>query len=105
MAICITCTTEMRKTQVKYKGMNFEALQCPKCKQRIFTEELAMKAVAKMEAKRLQKEYIKSPLKIGHSMGMTFPKEMVEVFHLSSKSKVKMRPRPAEGKIELIVEQ
>lgn len=103
---CINCNVPMKKTFVEYKGMKFEARQCPKCKEKIFTEDMAMKAISKLEAKRLEKEYVKHPMKIGHSWGMTFPKDMAEVFNLNdSRTKLRLQPKVAEGKIEIILKK
>lgn len=99
---CINCGVKMKKTFVKYKGIKFEARQCPKCSEKVFTEELTMKAIAELESKRLQQEYIKHPMKIGHSWGMTFPKDMAEVFNLDNpKTKLSLHPKLAENKIEI----
>src|SRR3989344_3131573 len=99
---CINCGIPMEKTFVEFRGTKFEARQCPKCKEKIFTEELAMKAISQLESKRLQQEYIKHPIKIGHSWGITFPKDMTEVFNLNnSKTKIKLHPKLAENKIEI----
>lgn len=89
---CIECNVALKKTFVKYKGTEFEALQCPKCKEKIFTEDMTMRAISKLEEKRLKSEYIKRPIKIGHSIGITFPKEIVEVFGLESMAKLKIYP-------------
>ena len=41
-------------------------------------------------------------MKIGHSWGMTFPKEMAEVFSLDNpKTKLSLHPKLAENKIEI----
>ncbi|MFH1073125.1 MAG: hypothetical protein V1743_06890 [Nanoarchaeota archaeon] len=81
-------------------------MQCPKCKEKIFTEELTMKAIQKLEARRLQKEYVKKPLRIGNSIGMTFPKEVSRTFNLDGKNaKIRLHPNLAEGKIILEVEE
>ena len=99
---CINCNVKMKKTFVEYKGVKFEARQCPKCKEKIFTEDLTMKAISKLESKRLEKEYIKHPMKIGHSWGITFPKDMAEVFDLNNpKTKLRLHPKLAENKIEI----
>jgi len=104
--LCINCKVKMKKTFVEYKGMKFEARQCPKCKEKIFTEDLTMKAISKLESKRLQKEYLKHPMKIGHSWGMIFPKDMVEVFNLDNpKIKMGLQPKLAENKIEIVLKQ
>ena len=102
---CINCKVPMVKATVKYKGMNFEARQCPKCKEKIFTEDLTMKAISQLEKSRLADEYKKRPIKIGHSWGITFPKEMAKVFRLDSpKTLLKIHPNVEKGKIELSVE-
>ncbi|MBD3362022.1 hypothetical protein GF358_04505 [Candidatus Woesearchaeota archaeon] len=99
---CINCNIPMKKTSVKYKGIKFEAMQCPKCKQKIFTEDLAMKAINKIESERLKSEYIKHPIKIGHSWGITFPKEITDVFELNKgNTKLKIHPDVTRGKIEI----
>lgn len=103
---CINCEIPMKKTFVGYKKMKFEARQCPKCKEKIFTEEMAMKAISKLESERLKKEYTKHPMKIGHSWGMTFPKDMAEVFNLNnSDTKISVHPKLAENKIELVLKK
>ncbi len=100
--LCIDCNIPMRKTTVKYKGLEFEARECPKCKEKIFTEDLTMKAIVKLEASRLENQYIKRPIKIGHSWGITFPKEITEVFGLNkSRTLLKMHPDVEKGKIEI----
>lgn len=94
----------MKKTSIKYKDIEFEARECPKCKEKIFTEDLTMKAISKLEAKRLEEEYVKHPIKIGHSWGMTFPKEVAEVFELTNpKATLKVQPHLEEGKIEILL--
>lgn len=100
--LCINCNKPMKKVFVDYKGIKFEARQCPKCKEKIFTEELAMKAINKLEERRLEREYIKHPIKIGHSWGVTFPKVITEVFGLGNpRTALKMHPDVEKGKIEI----
>src|SRR3989344_6572380 len=100
--ICFKCNVPMQKSFLNYKGMPLEAQQCPKCKERIFTEELALKAAAKLEAQRLEQEYTKHPIKIGHSWGMTFPKEVTDVFNLNNTAiKLKIHPNLDKDKIEI----
>lgn len=99
---CINCNVHMKKTFVDYNGVKFEARQCPKCKEKIFTEDLTMKAISKLESKRLEQEYIKHPMRIGNSWGMTFPKDLAEVFNLNNaKTELRLRPKLEEGKIEI----
>jgi len=50
------------------------------------------------------KEYIKNPIKIGHSWSMTFPKEVAEVFGLeNSRTKLKIHPNTEKGRIEISI--
>lgn len=96
------CGTEMKKTKIRYKGIEMEALGCRKCKKKYFTEEMAKKAVNKMEAKRLKQQYLKNPIRIGHSWGIVFPKELAEFFNLNKKnSKVILKPNLEENRIEI----
>lgn len=99
---CIECQGTMHKTTSVYRGMEFEAWQCSKCKVIIFTEEQADEVVKRVKAARLEQEYPKKPIRIGRSWGMTFPKEIVEVFQLDKK-KIKLYPNVAENKIEIQV--
>ena len=82
--ICIKCNVPMAKTFVTYKNMKFEARQCPKCKDKIFTEDLAIQAVSQMEARKVKDEYKKNPIRIGNSWGVTFPKPLVDFFNLDN---------------------
>lgn len=85
-----------------YKSLKLEARECPKCKEKIFTEDLAMEAISKLENQRLEQEYIKHPIKIGQSWGITFPKEVVKVFGLDqSKTALWLHPNVGKGTIEL----
>ena len=100
--LCINCSVPMKKVYIEHRGVKLEARQCPKCKQKIFTEDLTMKAISKFEAKRLEPTYIKHPIKIGHSWGITFPKEVTEVFGLATTStKLKLHPDVGKNKIEI----
>ncbi len=100
--LCIKCNILMKKTSIKYKGIKLEALQCPKCKEKIFTEDLTIKAIKKLESKRLEKVYIKHPIKIGHSWGITFPKNITDIFNLNNPNKtLKIYPNLDKEKIEI----
>ena len=101
---CVDCNVPMKKRFIQYRGVELEARECPKCKEKIFTEELTMKAISKLEGKRLEEEYTKNPIKIGHSWAMTFPAEVVKVFGLDKKrAKIKIHPDVEKGKIEISV--
>lgn len=99
--LCIECAVPMIKTHVTYNGIQFEARECPKCHEKIFTEDLTMQAISKLEAKRLKEEYTKRPIKIGHSIGITFPKEITTVFGLAKTKILKIYPNVAKRKIEI----
>ena len=100
--LCMNCNIAMKKTYLEHNGIKFEARQCPRCDEKIFTEDLAMKAISKIESRRLEPEYIKHPIKIGHSWGITFPKDVTETFNLDNpKTKLHMHPNLEKKKIEI----
>ncbi|MEK6816255.1 MAG: hypothetical protein AABY09_01465 [Nanoarchaeota archaeon] len=101
--LCINCSVQMKKSYVKYKGIELEALECPKCKSKIFTEDLTMKALSKIESKRLEEEYVRKTIKIGSSIGITFPRDIVEAFNINDETKVKIHPKLSNGKIEMAI--
>ncbi len=100
--LCINCNIAMKKTYLEHNRIKFEARQCPRCKEKIFTEDLAIKAISKLESKKLESEYIKHPIKIGHSWGMTFPKDITETFNLNNpETKLSVHPNLEKKKIEI----
>src|SRR3989338_7966342 len=102
--LCINCSAPIKKAYINYKGLKLEARQCTECGKKIFTEDLTMKAISQLEAKKLESEYIKRPIKVGHSIGITFPKELVDVFDLAnSATKLKIHPNIIKGTIEISV--
>ena len=46
----------MKNNYVVYKGIKLEARECPKCKEKIFSEGLSIKATNKIEAERFRRE-------------------------------------------------
>jgi len=101
---CIRCNKLLKEATFSYKGVHLEALQCPRCGEKIFTESLAMQALDKLEAHRLQSFYVKHPIQIGHSWGFTFPKEVAEVFGLNNgKVTFKLHPDFTKKKIEIVL--
>jgi hypothetical protein len=79
-------------------------MQCPRCKQKVFTEDLAINALKKLESLRLKKEYDKVPLHIGNSIGMTFPKDITKSFNLDNpRTRLKIIPHLGQNKIEIEV--
>lgn len=102
--LCIDCNIPMKTTTTIYKRIELEGLECPKCQEKIFTEDLAKKAISKLEARRVEAEYLKNPIKIGHSWGLTFPKEVARFFQLENhKTKLKLHPHPEQNKIEILI--
>jgi len=94
----------MKLIRTSYKGVPMEAYRCPNCKQIILTEEQALAFGKKFQQKRLKEKYSKKPIRIGHSYGMTFPKDIVEVFNLDSKkTKLEIKPDITNSKIEISI--
>lgn len=100
---CVYCNIEMSPGYTRLRGLKMEAYRCSKCRRAVLTEEQSNKALIQMEQQRLKKQYIKKPIKIGSSWGLTFPKEIVLAFNLKSK-KLKLLPSLEKGKIEIAVE-
>lgn len=104
MRVCINCEVPLKKAISYYKGMEFDAYQCPKCKVKIFTEEQATDVARKMKAARLKREYERKPIHIGRSIGMTFPKEITYAFDLDRpETRLKVSHNMKENKIEIEV--
>ncbi len=99
--LCIDCRIPMKKAISEYKGLQFDALECPQCKQKIFTQEQATQVIDKLEAQRLQQEYQRKIIKIGNSWGFTFPKDIVEVFQLTPKTPLRIQTDLKHNKIEI----
>lgn len=100
---CINCNVVLNKSSVIHKGTKLEAFQCPKCKQKLFTEEQTLSAINKIEEKRLKKEYSKKLIKIGHSLGLTFPKDITNVLGLDNTTILRIHPDVKRSKIEIFV--
>lgn len=82
---CVNCDAKLHLTRLKIAGMEFDGLKCPKCGEKVFNEKQMDAVVAALEQKRLKGEYKKRPVKIGHSYGLIFPKDIVQVFNLDVK--------------------
>lgn len=101
---CIHCDTEMRKATVTYRGLKFDAMECPKCREKIFTEKQTLDMARKLDEISMKKEYTKHPVRIGHSFGLIFPKAVSKIFGLDRKStELRIKPLVKSGKIELSV--
>ncbi|MBU0536013.1 MAG: hypothetical protein KKE20_03545 [Nanoarchaeota archaeon] len=101
--LCFECDMPCEVVTTKMRGIKVEAYRCPKCKEITFSEKQAHQAAVKLEEKRMEEQYKKSPIRIGHSLGLTFPKEIVKVFGLSSKSKLNIKPKLGKKIIEIKV--
>ncbi len=97
---CTICSKPIKKTIVEHKGQKLEAYKCTACGEEIFTEEQFAAAVRKMDLARLKESYSKNVIKIGHSLGITFPKDVVRAFDLKGK-KVEVVPNMKKGVIEI----
>ena len=60
---CLDCEVKLKKTLVDYRGTKLEALQCPKCKQKIFTEEQVLKAINSTPSTKLMAQELHYYLK------------------------------------------
>ncbi len=100
--LCIKCSTQMKKTHINHRGLSFEGSKCPKCSQKVFTEEQTMKAINKLESAKIANLYIKHPIRIGNSRGITFPKDVAEAFNINkSSTKLRIHPDISKGIIEI----
>ena len=91
--LCFECKLPAELIKTKIMDIAVDAYRCPKCKEVFFSEELARKTAIRLEERRMEEQYKKNPIKIGHSLGLTFPKEIVDVFGLSKKSSLKKNAR------------
>ena len=99
---CIDCIAPAEKAFSLFKGLRFEAYQCPKCKKKFFSEEQATTIARTIDALRLKEKYPRQIVAIGHSRGLTLPKDIVEFFGLDRKgAKVVIVPNIAKKTIEL----
>ncbi|MFH1917066.1 MAG: hypothetical protein ABIJ21_07430 [Nanoarchaeota archaeon] len=103
---CTHCSGTMQPTSIILKGIAFDGWGCTKCKEKIFTEKQSLTVVRRLDQQRLSQDYIKHPMKIGRSWGMTFPKELADVFNLNEKkTKMRLIPYVSEGKIIIEIEE
>lgn len=101
---CDTCRVNMQIALVPFKELKVEGWKCPKCREVIFTEKQALTIAKAIDQKRLKEKYLKKPVKIGNSLGVIFPKDVVDVFNLSpGKTKLDFRADKPKGKIEITV--
>lgn len=100
---CGKCGKRMIERRVKYKGLTLKSSFCPPCNYDVFTENQFDDAFIKIQQNRLQDDYVKKTIRIGNSIGITFPQEIVEAFRLEKK-RVKLTPDVRSGVIRLKIE-
>lgn len=101
---CVKCDAKLHPTKLRISGIEFEGLKCPKCGEKVFNEKQMNAVAAALEQKRLKGEYKKRPVKIGHSYGIIFPKDIVQVFNLDVKgASLGIKANKAKKTIEITV--
>ncbi len=98
---CIYCLAPLKKAKTRIRNVEVELSRCSKCGKGIFTEEQAAAAALKVDAHRLKKQYSKKLIRIGHSTGFTFPKELIDVFKINPSAEIILTPKLKENCIEL----
>jgi hypothetical protein len=102
---CWECDQPMHLIQTKFHNISCEAWRCSICKETIFTEKQSLFLARAIDQEHMKDMYPKSAIKIGSSWGITFPKAVVDAFKLNQKkTKMKIHPQVAEGKIVIEVE-
>ena len=96
---CLDCGLEMKKSFAVFEGTRIEALRCENCGRKIFSEGQAIAALRKIHQQKLAPEYSRTPIKIGASWAVTFPKDVAERFGVNKNLKLKMRPQLHKGSI------
>jgi len=101
---CIRCGKKRKLVKSVHEGVSMESYYCGNCKESLLTKEQALTFGKKYQQKLLKEEYVRKPIKIGHSYGMTFPKDIVNAFNLDSKkTKLKINSDVSKSKIEISV--
>jgi len=101
---CVKCDAKLHLTKLKISGLEFEGLKCIKCGEKVFNEKQFHAALIALDQKRLKDEYKKQPIKIGHSYGIIFPKDIVQVFNLDVKgTELGIKADKSKKKIEITV--
>ena len=96
---CLDCGLEMKKSFAVFEGTRIEALRCDNCGRKIFSESQAIAALRKIHQQKLEPQYDRTPIKIGASWAITFPKDVAERFGLNKNMKLKLRPQLHKGSI------
>ena len=99
---CMECNVSLRQSTSVFKGINLRCLQCPKCKEKIFTEALLDETIDRINAAHLEVAYKRKVIQVGSSLALTFPKVLAKAFELDGKT-ILLRPNLPKKKIELLV--
>jgi DNA-directed RNA polymerase subunit RPC12/RpoP len=104
MKKCLQCGKEMKSVKTIHEGIEADAYRCPSCKMTIFTQEQALIFGRKLQQKLFKEKYVKKPIKIGHSYGVIFPRDIVKAFNLDSdQTRFDVKMDISKGKIEITV--
>ena len=98
---CSECNGKMKESNTHYKGLEFDGWECTKCGDKIFTEEQFMDVARKMQAARLAREYKRKAMKIGNSLAVTFPKDVVDAYDLDANSHFIIHTKPKTIEFEI----
>jgi hypothetical protein len=100
---CFRCGKKMVTRKVRHKGIDLFVEKCLGCGETYFSEKQFDEAFIKIQQGRMKEDYIKKPMRIGNSIGITFPKEVVDAFQLDKK-RVRLKPNIRSGVIQITVE-
>jgi DNA-directed RNA polymerase subunit RPC12/RpoP len=104
MKKCLQCGKAMELVKTSHEGIEADAYRCEKCKMTVFTQEQALTFGRKLQQKLLKDKYVKKPIKIGHSYGVIFPRDLVKAFNLDSpKTILDVKMDSSKNKIEITV--
>ena len=90
---CGDCETEMEEKEETHIGEKILIYTCPKCGKSLLNLDDAIKIQRKLIT-AIEEE--RTVVKIGNSIGVTFPKELKKIFKLGEKVKIKFDPDTME---------
>ncbi len=90
---CGECGAEMEEKVEKRLGEEVTTYACPKCGKALISLDDAIK-IQKRFIKEIEEE--RKVVKIGNSLGITFPPELKEVFRQGEKVKLRFDPETME---------
>lgn len=90
---CGECGTEMEEKNETRFGEDMSVYRCPKCGKSLVNLDDVIKIQRKF-IKSIEEE--RTIIKIGNSLGVTFPQELKDIFRLGEKVKVRFDPETME---------